>query len=223
MSDPIGPTQQFYTRWAWLYDFVAVNTPGIGAIRRAAVDRLDPQPGDSVVEMGCGSGANLPILRERVGSEGRVIGVDMSPGVLQVARNRISRHGWENVHVVRADATKPPLNEGVDCVFASLVVGMFDDSPAVVDGWADLVGSGGRLGLLDLARSSRRSARPFNGLFRQFVTYANPQSVRESDEPLGLLDRRVAAAHRRLGERCSDAQYDTRGLGFARLSGGTVD
>ena len=223
MSDPIGPTQQFYTRWAWLYDFVAVNTPGIGAIRRAAVDQLDPQPGDTVVEMGCGSGANLQLLRERVGSEGRIIGVDMSPGVLGVARNRISRRGWTNVHVVRADATQPPLGEGVDCVFASLVVGMFADSVAVVDGWADLVSSGGRLGLLDLARSSQRGARPLNGLFRQFVTYANPQSVRESDEPLGLLDRRVAAAHRRLGERCSDAQYDTRGIGFARLRGGTVD
>ena len=223
MSDPIGPTQQFYTRWAWLYDFVAVNTPGIGAIRRAAVDHLNVQPGDTVVEMGCGSGANLPLLRQQVGPEGRVIGVDMSPGVLAVARDRINRHGWSNVHVVRGDATQPPLDEGVDGVFASLVVGMFDDSAAVVDSWADLVGPGGRIGLFDLARSSRQGARPLNGLFRLFVTYANPQSVRESDEPLGLLDRRVAAAHRRLGERCSDAQYDTRGLGFARLSGGTVD
>ena len=223
MSEPIGSTQRFYTRWARLYDLVAVKTPGIKRVRRAAVDQLDPQPGDTVVEMGCGSGANLPLLRESVGSKGRVIGVDMSPGVLGVARERVDRHGWANVHVIRGDATRPPLDEDVDCVFASLVVGMFADPTAVVDGWADLVGPGGRLGLLDLARSSRRGARPLNGLFRQFVTYANPQSVRESDEPLGRLDRRVAAAHRRLGERCSDAQHDARALGFARISGGTVD
>ena len=224
MSEPSGPTQQFYTRWAKLYDLVAVRTPGIGTIRRAAVDRLDPQPGDTVVEMGCGSGANLPILREQVGPEGRVIGVDMSPGVLGVASNRVDRRGWANVHVVRGDATRPPLEASeIDCVFASLVVGMFADPAAVVDGWADLVGPGGRLGLLDLARSSHQRARPLNGLFRLFVTTANPKSVRQSDEPLARLDRRVAAAHRRLGERCSDARHDTRGLGFARLSGGTVD
>ena len=223
MSEPTGSTQQFYTRWARLYDLVAVKTPGIGAIRRAAIEQLDPQPGDTVVEMGTGSGANLPILRERVGPEGQVIGVDMSPGVLSVAQNRADRHGWANVHVVRGDATEPPLSEGVDCVFASLVVGMFSEPASVVDTWGDLVGPGGRIGLFDLARSSRRVARPLNGLFRAFVRRANPRSVRESADPLGRLDRRVAAAHRRVDERCSDALYDTRVLGFARLSGGTVE
>ena len=224
MSDPVGPTQRFYTRWARLYDLVAVYTPGIGSLRAAAVDRLAPRPGETVVEMGCGTGANLPLLRDRVGSEGRVIGVDVSPGVLRIAADRIARAGWENVGVLRGDGTRPPLDEGaVDAVFASLVVSLFDDPAAVVEGWADLVGSGGRLGLLDLARSSRPVARPLNGLFRRFVTIANPRSVRQSTAPLTTLDRRVAAAHQQLRERCSDATYETRALGFARLSGGTVD
>lgn len=224
MSEPIGPTQRFYTRWAWLYDLAAVHTPGIGSIRTAAVDRLALQPGDTVVEMGCGTGANLPLLRQQVGPEGQVIGVDVSPGVLSVARDRIDRNEWDNVHVVGGDATEPPVDErGADCVFAALVVGMFADPAAVVDKWATLVGSGGRLGLLDLARSTDRRARPLNGLFRRFVTTANPQAVRQSTAPLATLDRRVAAAHRRLGERCSDADFETRALGFARLSAGTVD
>jgi ubiquinone/menaquinone biosynthesis C-methylase UbiE len=228
MSDPIGPTQRFYTRWAWLYDVVAVYTPGVGSLRRAAVDLLEPQPGDTVVEMGCGSGANLPLFRERVGPEGLVIGVDFSPGVLSVAAKRVDRNGWDNVHIVRGDATEPPLGgatEGrkIDCLFASLVVGMFADPATVVDDWARLVGPDGRLGLMDLARSSRPVARPLNGLFRRFVTTANPRSVRQSTSPLATLDRRVARAHRALDEQCSDAQYDTRALGFARLSAGTVD
>ncbi len=224
MAAPVGSTQRFYTRWARLYDLVAVHTPGIGSLRRVAVDHLDPQPGETVVEMGCGTGANLPLLAERVGSEGRVIGVDVSPGVLSVASNRVDRNGWANVHIVRGDATQLPLDKGaVDCVFASLVAGMFVEPAAVVDEWATLVGSSGRLGLLDLARSSDRRARPLNGLFRRFVTTANPRSVRESTAPLATLDRRVAAAHRQLHERCSDAASETQALGFARLSAGTVD
>jgi ubiquinone/menaquinone biosynthesis C-methylase UbiE len=224
MSEPIGPTQQFYTRWARLYDLVAVHTPGINSIRTAAVNRLAPQPGDTVVEMGCGSGANLPLLRERVGPRGRVIGVDVSPGVLSVAKDRVDRNDWTNVHIVRGDATQPPVaSADVDCLFASLVVGMFADSAGVVDDWADLVGPDGRLGLMDLARSSHPRARVLNGLFRRFVTTANPRSVRQSTAPLASLDRRVAAAHRQLHERCSDAQSETRALGFARLSAGTVD
>jgi len=222
MAEPVGSTQRFYTRWARLYDLAAVHTPGIGSLRRAAVDRLALQPGDTVVEMGCGTGANLPLLRQRVGSEGQVIGVDVSPGVLSVASSRVDRNGWANVHVVRGDATEPPIDRG-DAVFASLVAGMVDDPAGMVDGWADLVDSGGRLGLLDLARSSNPRARLLNGLFRRFVTTANPRSVRESTAPLATLDRRVAAAHRQLHERCSDAESETRALGFARLSAGTVD
>ena len=224
MSPPVGPTQRFYTRWARLYDLVAVHTPGIGSLRAAAVDRLNPQPGETVVEMGCGTGANLPLLREQVGPEGRVLGVDISPGVLRVAADRIDRAGWQNVGVLRGDATRPPLAVGeVDAVFASLVAGMVTEPADVVDEWAALVGSGGRLGLLDLARSSNPRARPLNGLFRRFVTTANPRTVRQSTAPLSTLDRRVAAAHRRLHDRCSDAATERRALGFARASGGTVD
>jgi len=224
MSDSVGSTQRFYTRWARLYDLVAVYTPGIRSLRAAAVDRLDLQPGETVVEMGCGTGANLPLLRDRVGPEGTVIGVDLSPGVLEIAADRVDRAGWTNVDVLRGDGTRPPFTgREVDAVFASLVSGMLGEPAAVVDEWADLVGSGGRLGLFDLARSSRPVARPLNGLFRRFVTTANPRSVRRSTAPLATLDRRVAAAHRQLHERCSEARYGTRALGFARLSGGTVD
>ncbi len=233
MDDARSPTQRFYTRWAWLYDLLATRTPGIGSLRAAAIDLLDPQPDDVVVEMGCGSGANLRLLRERVGPDGVVVGVDFSPGVLEVAAARIQQAGWENVHVVRGDATQPPLGQHVvtadgedqqiDSLFASLVVGMVANPAAVVDGWAEIVGPGGRVGLLDLARSSLPAARPLNGLFRRFVITANPRSVRQAADPLGRLDRRVASAHRRLHERCSDAEYDRHGLGFGRVSAGTVD
>jgi len=223
MAEPVGPTQQFYTRWARLYDLAARYTPGIGSLRRAAVDRLALQPGDTVVEMGCGTGANLPLLRQQVGSKGHVIGVDVTPAVLGVAAERVDRAGWNNVSVLRGDATQSPVAGEVDAVLASLISGVVEDPAGMVDEWAALAGSGGRLGLLDLARSSDRRARPLNGLFRRFVTTANPRSVRESTAPLTTLDRRVAAAHRQLHERCSDADTETRALGFARLSAGTVD
>jgi len=223
MAEPVGSTQQFYTRWARLYDLAARYTPGIGSLRRAAVDRLALQPGDTVVEMGCGTGANLPLLRQQVGSKGHVIGVDVTPAVLGVAAERVDRAGWNNVSVLRGDATQSPVAGEVDAVLASLISGVVEDPAGMVDEWAALAGSGGRLGLLDLARSSDRRARPLNGLFRRFVTTANPRSVRESTAPLTTLDRRVAAAHRQLHERCSDADTETRALGFARLSAGTVD
>ncbi len=224
-SDGVAATQEFYTRWARAYDFVARRTPGVGGLREAAADALAPARGDTVVEMGCGTGANLPYLRERVGPEGRVVGVDFTPGVVRVARDRVAAEGWENVGVVRGDATRPPVAASeVDAVFASFVSGMLADPAAAVRDWASLAGPGGRVGLLDLARSTRSSGAPLNLLFRGLVVASAPPGSRfgTAASPTRSLDRRVAAAHRQLRSSCSDLARDVRALGFARLSAGTV-
>ena len=107
MTDPATAAQSFYTRYARIYDLVARHTPGVERLRDRVVDALDPRPGETVVEMGCGTGANLPHLRERIGPGGRVVGLDFAPGALAVARDRTAR--WENVVVARADARRPPV------------------------------------------------------------------------------------------------------------------
>ncbi|SFL00587.1 Ubiquinone/menaquinone biosynthesis C-methylase UbiE [Halogranum rubrum] len=223
MGDGVAETQQFYTRWAGLYDALASHTPGIGGLRERAITRLAPARGDTVVEMGCGTGANFPYLRERVGSEGTVVGVDLTGGMLAEARARIEREGWENVHVVAGDAARPPVADA-DAVFASFVSGMLADPAAAVDTWADLVDEGGRLGLLDLARSTRPVGRSLNVLFAGLV-FAGLPSKRRADaaEAPRLLDNRVVAAQQALRERCTDVHYSTHALGFARLAAGTVE
>src|SRR5215472_3888189 len=67
------------------------------ALRRTAANCLDLQPGDRVVELGCGTGRNLPFLREAVGPRGKVYGVDLSAGMLAKAAQLRKRHGWDNV------------------------------------------------------------------------------------------------------------------------------
>jgi len=69
------PVRGFYGRWARLYDLLA-TLPGVGSWRRQTVAALALDPDDTVVEMGCGTGANVPYLRQRV-SHGRIVGVDL--------------------------------------------------------------------------------------------------------------------------------------------------
>ena len=52
-------------------------------LRRRAAARLDLKPGNRVLEIGCGTGRNLPFLREAVGRSGKVYGVDLSTGMLR--------------------------------------------------------------------------------------------------------------------------------------------
>lgn len=210
----------FYTRWAGLYDHVSRTVPGIDALRARTARALDLDLGDVVVEMGCGTGANLAYLREAVGPEGTVVGVDFSAGVLRRAREHVEREGWENVHLVRGDATGPPLR-GADAVVATFVVGMFAEPDRAVDGWCDLVGPGGRIALLNAARSRRAYGPLVNPPFRAFV-YVSTPGKRRLDDPTALLDRRIDTAHATVERRCERTVHDEGALGLVRLTAGRV-
>jgi ubiquinone/menaquinone biosynthesis C-methylase UbiE len=99
-----------------LYEFfTARNTR---QARAAAVKRLALQPGDVVIDLGCGTGLSLRRLVSAVGSEGRVIAVDASPDMLARARRRVEAAGWRNVELVEAFAQDFQPRAPVDGVLA---------------------------------------------------------------------------------------------------------
>ena len=76
-----------YRRRAAVYDFeLALFEP----LRREAVARLALQPGETVVDLGCGTGLSLPLLRAAVGATGHVVGIEQSPDMLARARRRVA-------------------------------------------------------------------------------------------------------------------------------------
>ncbi|SNZ13498.1 Methyltransferase domain-containing protein [Natronoarchaeum philippinense] len=238
-----GAAQSFYGRWAALYDALARYTPGIGSLRERAAAALELDRGDTVVEMGCGTGANLPYLREQVGAEGTVVGIDFTRPVLDRARKSVAE--YDNVHVVRGDATQPPIDaadsasdlqaadaadpspnlQAIDGVLATFVVGMLDDPAAAVDDWCNLVGPGGNVVLVDAASSDHRSAPIVNAAFRALVVLSTPPTtrLRYDRDPQATLDQRVEAARDALRERSGATAHETHALGVVRLTGGRID
>ena len=214
---------KFYGRWATLYDAIA-TAPGVGRWRRVAAERIASE-GDTVIDVGCGTGANLPYLRERVGPEGRVVGVDITGPLLDRARKRVER--YDNVDVVRGDAKRLPIADA-DAILATFVCGLFENPAAVVDQWCDLVGPGGRVGVLDATASDDLRGQPFNPLFRAFVAAGSPKSDLKAvfDAPFSRrespLSRRVSASRTALTNRTETRRYDEFGAGFVGLVSGTV-
>ena len=121
LSDPEGPVaahsngrrrlsclcrvKRRYDRVAPFYEAaMVVERLFFPQARRRAVELLRLEPGQTVVDIGSGSGRNLPLLREAVGEGGEIIAVDWSPRMLDAARDRANRNGWSNVRFLRADA-----------------------------------------------------------------------------------------------------------------------
>ncbi|SFS76513.1 class I SAM-dependent methyltransferase [Halostagnicola kamekurae] len=217
-----GDAQAFYGRWMRLYDLLAHRTPGIAALRRRAVEACRLEPGDTVVEMGCGTGANLPVLRSAVGPEGTVVGIDFTAPVLERARDLTER--YDNVHVVRGDATTPPVSEPIDAVLATFVVGMLSDPAGAVEDWSRLVESGGHVVLVNAARSQRWYGPPVNAIFRAITVLSTPPTtkLRYETEPTRRLDERINQAHTALRENADAVAHETHALGVVRLTGGRI-
>src|SRR5262245_55061821 len=77
-----------------LWNVLAGMTPGFGErlndpVRTIALRELDLRLGDAVLDVGCGAGSFFPSLRDAIGPEGRVVGIDNSPGMLRRARDLV--------------------------------------------------------------------------------------------------------------------------------------
>jgi demethylmenaquinone methyltransferase/2-methoxy-6-polyprenyl-1,4-benzoquinol methylase len=107
-------------RWnARVYDAL-VQRP-TARLRALAVERLARRRGETAVDFGCGTGLSFALLERAVGSEGRIVAVDVSPDMLAVASTKVAENGWRNLETIEADvdsASLPPDSvDGVLCFY----------------------------------------------------------------------------------------------------------
>lgn len=215
----MADTRRFYARWARLYDLVAA-APGVQSWRQRAAAALELDPGETVVEMGSGTGANVPWLCEQVGPDGRVVGIDATRGMLVRAREHEARTA-PGVHYLLGDATRPPV-AGADALLGTFVVGIFADPAAVVGRWCDLVGPGGRVALLNFQRSEQALAAPLNLAFEGFVRLSAPGGRLSRSSQAAAFEERVATARETLRARTDDAHFESFAGGYLGLVSGRV-
>jgi demethylmenaquinone methyltransferase/2-methoxy-6-polyprenyl-1,4-benzoquinol methylase len=146
---PLATVIDRYDRLAPWYRFAEPSILLRPGFRRQAVARLGLKAGQSVLEIGCGTGRNLRFLREAVGASGRVTGVDVFAGMLAQADKTVMRHGWQNVRLIEQDASTLALDEPVDVVYFSLSYSVLPDRDVVLDRAWEALPSGGQLAIMD--------------------------------------------------------------------------
>ena len=153
-----------YNRLASIYIFFEWLFWLPRGIRPRAVERLNLKSGDRVLEVGCGTGRNLPFLTQAVGPDGHVYGIDISDGMLVKASEACDKNGWTNVTLIRADAAEYELPEPVDgAIFSLSYAVMRDRKQALRNAWRQLK-PGGRMVMLDAKVLSGFLGRTTHGL-----------------------------------------------------------
>lgn len=100
-------------------------------IREKAIPQLLLQPGDTVLDFGCGTGASFKSLEKAVGPKGRIIGVDLSPDMLAQAQGKMERYGWTNITFIEGNAAEVDLPGPVDAVLSFYTHDIMNSPPAV--------------------------------------------------------------------------------------------
>ncbi len=125
------------------------------AYRKTAVRALRLKPGDTVVELGCGTGLNFGLLRQGVGAGGRIIGVDLTPAMLDRARQRARRNHWDNIELVQSDAAAYRFPERVDGIISTFALTLVTEYDRVIRNGAAALSSGRRFVILDFKKPGK--------------------------------------------------------------------
>lgn len=152
-----------YRKCAASYDQTCGPTQGI---RQRAIDLLQLQTGQVVLDVGCGTGLSFEPLLKRVGVSGHVLAFEQSPEMFEQAFERIQRNRWHNVHLLHLDAEHyrlPPSIGAPDAVLMHYVHDVCRSSEAIENLFRQL-----RPG----TRISLAGMKNFSGVFRVFNWWA---------------------------------------------------
>jgi ubiquinone/menaquinone biosynthesis C-methylase UbiE len=147
--DPRPATLRFEGERAKALEAIYV-TPDVVAQREEVLRALDPRPGERVLDLGVGPGLLAAAIAERVGVDGAVTGLDVSPDMLAIAGGRQLAHGAATPELVEGSVTAVPLPDAsIDAAVCTQVYEYVPDMPLALREAARVLRRGGRLVVLD--------------------------------------------------------------------------
>lgn len=148
MSDYLFASAQELSR-------LAIQAKAWAPAAARALDEIGVRPGSTCVDLGCGAMGILPLLSERVGAHGNVVGLDRAPELISAARALAEREGYSNVSLVQSDLWEHPLEPATfDLVHARFFLPHVGDVALAIQKMVELAKPGGVVFLQEPDHSS---------------------------------------------------------------------
>ncbi len=192
-------TRSFYDKISSVYDLLADRSEA--PVRNRGLEMLDAQPGETILEIGSGTGRCLASIGRAVEAHGLVVGVDLSQGMLAQSSRFLAGQGLaDRVLLECADATALPFGNAVfDAVFTSFTLELFDtpEIPRVLAQCRRVLRPAGRILVVGMSREGEPDVmvRMYEWTHRHFPNFVDcrPIYVRRAMEQAGF---RVQASER---------------------------
>ena len=162
--------QQYYDKFSKVYDIFSPKTYYHKA-RTRAIRSLALSPGQTVLNVPCGTGQNFGYLQQFLQHRGQIIGVDLSAGMLQKAQNKINKYNWDNISLIQEDVLQ--LDEAwlvsltqdgkvvtIDAILCDLGLSGFPAWQQVINNLIAILKPGGTIVIMDwyMEKRSMRGA-----------------------------------------------------------------
>jgi ubiquinone/menaquinone biosynthesis C-methylase UbiE len=145
-----------YDRMSRWYDLLTGGSEK--KFRESGLEKLDAREGETILELGFGTGHCISAIAKAVGDSGKVSGIDISDGMLRITSERLAKEGLSGrVELNCGDATTLPYPDGFfDAVFMSFTLELFDtpEIPYVLEQCRRVLKDGGRICVVAMSGST---------------------------------------------------------------------
>ncbi|MGB8996685.1 MAG: arsenite methyltransferase [Pseudonocardiaceae bacterium] len=160
----------------------------------------DLHPGETVLDLGCGAGADVLISARRVAPGGRAVGLDMTPEMIDLARRNAAEAGVLNVEFLQGYLEDIPLPDAsVDIIISNCVINLAADKPTVLREATRVLRPGGRLAISDVIADPEIDTETRNDMQQWTGCIAGALTQLQYEHDLagaGLIDVQINETHR---------------------------
>jgi demethylmenaquinone methyltransferase/2-methoxy-6-polyprenyl-1,4-benzoquinol methylase len=194
-------TRAFYNKISRVYDLLSERSEA--PMRKAGMELLKANPGESILEIGFGTGHSLVSLAKAVGPGGKVFGLDLSDKMAKIAKENLAKAGLlERARIRCGDAAQLRYTAGsMDGVFMSFTLELFDtpEIPKVLSECKRVLRPGGRIVVVGMSKEGPKDplVNVFEWTHKHFPQFLDcrPIYVRRALEEAGFSIRKAVTKH----------------------------